>query len=152
MEYNMQGPWTLNINNSGCAEVKNKNHEIVCVNYFYNDVTLSDKPYTDNNGDMYLISKLPVIISLLEWMANNPSNHDNQYITGVIDEIKGHVNFKNILTAEQRHKLGEPCGYSTGIDDSTTAGYGELDEFGFFEYPLVVNQKDYSIIYSNEKF
>ena len=28
------------------------------------------------------------------------------------------------------------CVYSTGIDDSLTRGYGRLDEFGFWEFPL----------------
>jgi hypothetical protein len=38
--------------------------------------------------------------------------------------------------AIRRFEAGEkPC-YSSGIDDSTTCGYGELDEYGFWEFPL----------------
>jgi hypothetical protein len=32
--------------------------------------------------------------------------------------------------------LGFKPGYSTGIDGSTTCGYGRLDIYGFWQYPL----------------
>lgn len=36
--------------------------------------------------------------------------------------------------------------YSTGICDSVTAGYGKLDQLGYFEFPLIVDQNTYEII------
>jgi len=40
------------------------------------------------------------------------------------------------LTALVRYKSGERLCFSTGIDDSPTYGYGELDVNGFWQYPL----------------
>lgn len=35
--------------------------------------------------------------------------------------------------------------YSTGICGSITAGYGRCDEYGYFEFPLKVNQDTYEV-------
>lgn len=47
------------------------------------------------------------------------------------------------LTIEDQHAIGRrllyecyPHGISTGIDESTTYGYGELDANGFWEFPI----------------
>jgi hypothetical protein len=42
-------------------------------------------------------------------------------------------------------KLEQPT-YSTGVCDSTTAGYGALDKYGYWEYPLEVDQGTLEII------
>ena len=36
--------------------------------------------------------------------------------------------------------------YSTGICESLTAGYGELDAYGYWEFPLTVNQTTLEIV------
>jgi len=38
--------------------------------------------------------------------------------------------------AEKMHKTGVKPSFSTGSDGALTAGYGRLDEFGYFQYPL----------------
>lgn len=38
--------------------------------------------------------------------------------------------------AIRRHSTGEPVWFSTGIDGKLTYGYGNLDEYGFWQYPL----------------
>lgn len=38
-----------------------------------------------------------------------------------------------------------PC-FSTGICESVTAGYGRLDFYGYWEYPLVVDQNNLKIV------
>ena len=44
--------------------------------------------------------------------------------------------------ALERYKGGDKSyRFSTGICGLTTAGYGKLDEFGYFEYPLPVDQE-----------
>ncbi len=49
--------------------------------------------------------------------------------------------------AESLYVLGiEKPRYSAGICGSTTAGYGQLDKYGYFEYPLIVDQDTYEII------
>ncbi len=46
--------------------------------------------------------------------------------------------------ANRRFAAGEkPC-YSTGIDDSITCGYGYIDQFGFWQYPLVMKEPDHA--------
>lgn len=45
---------------------------------------------------------------------------------------------KNEHIAFQRYLKGEKPAWSTGIDGGMTAGYGRLDQFGFWEYPLPV--------------
>jgi hypothetical protein len=42
----------------------------------------------------------------------------------------------NTLEGIRRFLAGEKVGVSTGIDDSLTYGYGRLDEFGFWEFPV----------------
>lgn len=43
---------------------------------------------------------------------------------------------QNELIAIQRYQMGEDPSYSTSIADELTAGYGELSEYGYWEYPL----------------
>lgn len=38
--------------------------------------------------------------------------------------------------AIRRFKAGEKPYYSSGIDESITCGYGDLDDYGFWEFPL----------------
>ena len=38
--------------------------------------------------------------------------------------------------AIRRHGAGEPVRFSTGIDGRLTYGYGNIDEYGFWQYPL----------------
>ena len=38
--------------------------------------------------------------------------------------------------ANKRFKSGEKPGWSKGICGGFTAGYGELDEYGYWEFPL----------------
>lgn len=42
----------------------------------------------------------------------------------------------NKLVARVLRLLGFRPGYSTGIHDGLTCGYGELDTNGFWQYPL----------------
>ena len=43
--------------------------------------------------------------------------------------------------ALERYRSGDTSyRFSTGICELMTAGYGELDGYGYFEYPLTVNQ------------
>ena len=43
---------------------------------------------------------------------------------------------KAVLEGFRRFLAGEKYKVSSGIDGSMTYGYGELDEFGFWEYPV----------------
>lgn len=49
------------------------------------------------------------------------------------------------MEAYRRFKDGVVPTYSTGICESTTAGYGKLDDNGYWEFPLYVNQKTFAI-------
>lgn len=40
------------------------------------------------------------------------------------------------IEAIRRFEAGEKPGYSSGIDEALTCGYGELDDYGFWEFPL----------------
>ena len=42
--------------------------------------------------------------------------------------------------AYEKYEAGEVPSYSKGICDSVTAGYGRLDDYGYWEYPLIVDQ------------
>lgn len=53
---------------------------------------------------------------------------------------------ENCEKAKQMYKEGQPPSYSSGICESITAGYGRLDEYGYWEYPLMVDQKTQRII------
>ena len=48
--------------------------------------------------------------------------------------------------AYRRYRLCEKPTYSTGFDGLTTAGYGELDFYGWWEFPLDVNQETFDIV------
>ena len=49
--------------------------------------------------------------------------------------------------AIERYRSGDTSyDFSTGICGLVTAGYGELDDNGYFEYPLLVNQDTYEIL------
>lgn len=52
---------------------------------------------------------------------------------------------ENQVEAIRRFKAGEtPC-FSTGICESVTAGYGDCDFYGYWEFPLPVNQETLEI-------
>jgi hypothetical protein len=48
-----------------------------------------------------------------------------------------------ISMAKVFHAMGIKYGISMGIDDKITRGYGELDENGFWEYPLYLPEADH---------
>ena len=51
----------------------------------------------------------------------------------------------NQVEAFRRFESGEKPSYSTGICESITAGYGKCDYYGYFEFPLYVNQETLEI-------
>lgn len=53
---------------------------------------------------------------------------------------------ENQKVALDKYKSGEQPTYSSGICDSLTAGYGRLDYYDYWEYPLPVNQKTQKIL------
>jgi hypothetical protein len=53
---------------------------------------------------------------------------------------------KNRLIAKYLYAIGNrDYSFSSGICGLTTAGYGRCDEYGYFEYPLTVDQDTYEI-------
>lgn len=46
----------------------------------------------------------------------------------------------NQEVAYEKYKSGEEPKYSKGICEAVTAGYGKLDNYGYWEYPLIVDQ------------
>lgn len=52
---------------------------------------------------------------------------------------------KNKQLAKQWHKEGKKPDLSWSIGDFPTAGYGQLDDHGYFEYPLSVNFNTFEI-------
>jgi hypothetical protein len=55
---------------------------------------------------------------------------NNQEMERLIDIHKSHPRAVNRYFAGIKYKC------STGIDESITRGYGKLDDYGFWEYPL----------------
>lgn len=49
--------------------------------------------------------------------------------------------------AQQRWQRGEPPSFSSDLADQITAGYGELDEYGNWQFPLFPGV-DYVIEYN----
>jgi hypothetical protein len=43
--------------------------------------------------------------------------------------------------ATERYKAGEKPSYSTGICGSITCGYGKLDQNGYWEFPLYLEEE-----------
>lgn len=58
---------------------------------------------------------------------------------------------QNIEKAYQYYNEGYPPNFSTGICESLTSGYGRLDCYGYWEYPLYVDQDSWEII-NGEKY
>lgn len=52
---------------------------------------------------------------------------------------------ENQVEAIRRFEAGEKPSYSNGICESVTAGYGECDFYGYWEFPLCVNQETLEI-------
>ena len=58
------------------------------------------------------------------------------------EQIRGEIRDRRVLHLERRlnglirYLSGEPYNVSTGIDGSTTYGYGDLSELGYWEYPI----------------
>lgn len=54
----------------------------------------------------------------------------NEMNNRIVDKKRSHEH------AVRLYEKGIQLNCSTGIDDSDTYGYGKLDDYGFFEYPL----------------
>jgi len=64
-----------------------------------------------------------------------------------IADLADEVYTNNIETAQEVYVKGtQTIHYSRGICDSITAGYGRLDIYGYFEFPLEVDQDTLEII------
>lgn len=51
------------------------------------------------------------------------------------------------------YKAGAPPTFSSGICETLTAGYGRLDGYGYWEFPLPVNQETGKIeVHITEEF
>jgi hypothetical protein len=56
------------------------------------------------------------------------------------------VNYLEIMEAYRRWNADEAVTWSTGICGSATAGYGTLDEYGYWEFPLHIDQGTLTIV------
>lgn len=52
----------------------------------------------------------------------------------------------NKILAKAWYKNGRKPDLSVSIADTLTAGYGKMDDHGFFEFPLDVNQEIQEIV------
>ncbi len=48
--------------------------------------------------------------------------------------------------AYRRYRNGEAPSFSTGICEFLTAGYGHLDAYGYYEFPLNVDNETFEIL------
>ena len=53
---------------------------------------------------------------------------------------------ESVLEAYKRYGKGEKPTWSTGICESLTAGYGKCDDYGYFEFPLVISETTSEIL------
>ncbi|CAM0067906.1 hypothetical protein VPHK406_0270 [Vibrio phage K406] len=61
------------------------------------------------------------------------------------------VYYEAMAQAYVWYREGKLPTYSTGICGSLTAGYGRLDELGYWEYPLNVKEDDWGSYIKEEK-
>ena len=54
--------------------------------------------------------------------------------------------WQNHARALIKYRDGEKPTFSTGICGSLTAGYGRLDELGYWEFPLYVDQETMEVV------
>ena len=66
-----------------------------------------------------------------------------QYYTADMDDDQFEANRKKAY--EYYESWTTPC-FSTGICGSVTAGYGRLDFYGYWEYPLFVDQNNLKVV------
>lgn len=52
----------------------------------------------------------------------------------------------NLKKAYEFYDSGCSPNFSSGICESVTAGYGRLDYYGYWEYPLIVDQETLKIL------
>ena len=50
------------------------------------------------------------------------------------------------VIAQDKFKSGQKPEFSSGICGSATAGYGSLNSFGYFQFPLYVNQETQKVM------
>jgi hypothetical protein len=54
--------------------------------------------------------------------------------------LEEQIQEENEWIAKKLFERGEKPSYSSGICELITAGYGELDQYGYWQHPLHVNQ------------
>lgn len=70
-----------------------------------------------------------------------PFCYSSNWVYGYIDDVPKQYPLKiKKLIAKFLKFIGIKPYFSTGIDEKLTGGYGELDENGYFEYPLDVKE------------
>jgi hypothetical protein len=70
------------------------------------------------------------------------------YYTADMSDDEFEANRKRAYEFYEYYVYGSGCApsFSSGICESVTAGYGRLDYYGYWEYPLIVDQETLRII------
>lgn len=77
-------------------------------------------------------------------MTTGNSNLDEDFS---IADLSDEVYTDNLETAQEMYANNtKPVRYSRGICDTITAGYGRFDVYGYYEFPLEVDQDTLEII------
>lgn len=107
-----------------------------------------------DNGHQYIMSgrafvnRIGYIVTEKPWEEDISIDIDED-LDEDADDDQEEAN-QNRDEAYRRHGNGEKPSYSTFIDGvTTTAGYGDLDSAGSFQYPLYVDQKTLKILPAN---
>jgi hypothetical protein len=74
---------------------------------------------------------------IAEYFFDDEATQYLDYVDEAIDEVFS-VDLKT-ANALKKYRDGEKFYLSTGIGEEITAGFGTLDEYGYFEFPLPAN-------------
>lgn len=67
-------------------------------------------------------------------------------MTDIEKAWEAYIHTINEIKASLMYKDGDQISYSKGICGQTTAGFGKLSDFGYFEYPLIIDHESGEII------
>lgn len=70
------------------------------------------------------------------WLADKIVTGSPEYCNEAAGLLRNYSDLEKENEAMRRYLSGEKPFYSTGICESLTCGYGKLDEYGYFEFPL----------------
>lgn len=80
--------------------------------------------------------------NVAEYFFSDRATENYNLVEEAVYHVYADAEHRHVKTAFERYLSGEALYFSTGICECLTAGFGECDYYGYFEFPLPMDFVD----------